>query len=260
VAVGPARQYHCRGHPASKGAILTSPLILKLQCRDHLSDAERHVLEGAIARVVAVPADEDMVREGDCPGDSKVLLEGFAARYKLLANGKRQITGLHIPGDFVDLHSFTLKRMDHGIVALSDCRIGVVPHEALHRITEEQPHLTRLLWLNTTMDGAIHRQTIVVVGRQDARGKLAHLVCEMYLRLKIVAETDGYRFRLPVTQAEIGDMVGLSTVHVNRTLQDLRGEGLLSWERTAVEILDWERLCEAAQFNPDYLNLEFLPR
>ena len=187
-------------------------------------------------------------------------MEGFAARYKLLASGKRQITAIHIPGDFVDLHSFTLKRMDHGIAALSACKIAVVPHEALHRITEEHPHLTRLLWLNTTIDGAIHRQTVVLLGRQDARGKLAHLVCELYVRLKTVREVDGLRFRLPVTQAELGDMLGLSTVHVNRTLQDLRGEGLLTWERADVEILDWERLCETAQFDPDYLNLTFEPR
>ncbi len=111
------------------------------------------MLEGATARTRTFMADEDMVQEGDRPGESKLLLEGFAGRYKILASGKRQITAIHIHGDFLDLHGFTLKRMDHAIFAMSPCKIAVVPHEVLHRITESQPHLTRLLWLNTTMDG-----------------------------------------------------------------------------------------------------------
>lgn len=218
------------------------------------------MLEDAVARTVAFRPDEDMVREGDRPTESKLLLEGFAARYKLLASGKRQITHIHVSGDFVDLHSFPLKRMDHGIVALSPCKVGIVPHEVIHRITQEHPHLTRLLWMNTAIDRAIHRQTIVVVGRQDARGKLAHLICELFLRLESVGLAEGRSFHLPITQAEIGDVLGLSTVHVNRTLQELRSGRLLRWERTAVEILDWERLCEVAEFNPDYLNLVHEPR
>lgn len=237
-----------------------NPLILKLGRRDSVADEERRVLEGAIARTVTFRADEDMVREGDRPGESKLLLEGFAARYKILGNGKRQITNIHVPGDFVDLHSFTLKVMDHAILALSPCKVAAVPHEALRRITEEHPHLTRLLWLNTAIDGAIHRQWLVMHGRQDARGKLAHLICELFLRLEIVGGTQGRSFHLPVTQAELGDVLGLSTVHVNRTLQDLRGDGLLRWERTTVEILDWERLCGVAQFDPAYLNLVHEPR
>ncbi len=218
------------------------------------------MLEGAIARTATFLADEDMVREGDRPADSKLLLEGFVARYKILHNGKRQITAIHVPGDFVDLHSFTLKTMDHAILALSPCKVAVVPHEVLHGITEEHAHLTRMLWLNTTMDGALHRQWLVILGRQDARGKLAHLICEMYLRLEVVGETEGYRFRLPITQAELGDALGLSTVHINRTLQELRGDGLVTWERSAVEILDWERLKAVARFDSAYLNLEHQPR
>jgi CRP-like cAMP-binding protein len=240
--------------------VLTNPLILKLACRDQLSDEEKQVLEGAIARTVTFRADEDMVREGDRPAESKLLLEGFAARYKILENGRRKITNIHVPGDFVDLHSFTLKTMDHSILVLSDCTVGVVPHEVLHRISKEHPHLTRLLWLNTTMDGAIHRQWLVTLGRQAALGQFAHLICELFLRLQVVGWTDGHRFRLPITQAELGDALGLSTVHVNRTLQELRAEGLVTWSRDLVSIEDWDRLCEVAQFNPDYLNLQCEPR
>ncbi len=218
------------------------------------------MLEGAIVRTTAFQADEDMVREGDRPSDSKLLLEGFAARYKILHNGKRQITSIHVPGDFVDLHNFTLKVMDHAIFAMSPCKVAVVPHEVLHRITEEHPHLTRLLWLNTTIDGAIHRQTLVNLGRQAALGQLAHLLCELFVRLEVVGETEDYSFRLPITQSELGDALGLSTVHVNRTLQELRSQGLLTWRGNLVVIEDWERLCEVAQFDPVYLNLEHQPR
>ncbi len=218
------------------------------------------MLEGAIARTVTYRADEDMVREGDRPTESKLLLEGFAARYKILHNGKRQITGIHVVGDFVDLHSFTLKVMDHAIAALSPCTVAVVPHEVLHRITEEHPHLTRLLWLNTVLDSAIHRQWLVVMGRQSALGQLAHLICELFLRLQAVEQTEGLSFRLPITQTEMGDALGLSTVHVNRTLQELRADGLLTWRGDKIEILDWGRLQEVAGFDPDYLNFVHEPR
>src|SRR5690606_13153704 len=111
---------------------------------------------------------EDIVREGDRPKDSCLLLDGFAARYKMMADGRRQITAIHMAGDFVDLHSFILKIMDHGILALSACRVAYVPHATLQRITETHPHLTRLLWLNTLMDGATHREWLAAMGRRSA--------------------------------------------------------------------------------------------
>ncbi len=239
---------------------MDNPLIHKLEQRDTLSDEEKRVLNRAISRVVEFRADVDIVREYDRPTESILLLEGFASRYKLLPNGKRQITAIHVPGDFVDLHNFTLKRMDHSVLALTACKAAMVPHAALREITESQPHLTRLLWLNTSMDGAIHQQWLVNLGRQDARGKLAHLICELFLRLQVVGQTEGQSFRLPITQAELGDALGLSTVHINRTLQDLRGDGLLTWTRDLVVIEDWDRLQEVAQFDPAYLNLEHEPR
>ena len=123
---------------------MISRLIRKLERRDTLSDEEKQVLEGAVAWVKEARLDEDLVREGERPSESSLLLEGFAARYKLLRNGKRQITALHIPGDFVDLHSFLLKKMDHGVVALTPCRVGMVPHTTLREITETHLHLGRL--------------------------------------------------------------------------------------------------------------------
>jgi len=152
-----------------------------------------------------------------------------------------------------------LKRMDHSIVALSPCTVAHVPHAALREITERQPHLTRLLWLHTALDGAMHRQWLVA-GRENALGETAHLVCELFVRLQSVGQTDGNSFPLPLTQTELGDVLGLSTVHVNRTIQELRGDGLLTWNRDRVVIEDWDRLCAVAQFDPAFLVLENEPR
>ncbi len=234
---------------------LPNPLILNLGQHDRLSDEEKRALEGAVASTKTLHRHEDMIREGDRPKESILLLEGFAARYKLLRNGKRQITSVHIMGDFVDLHSFYLKQIDHAVGALTPCKIALVPHETIHQITENHPHLTRLLNLSIAIDGAVHRQWLAMTGRASAHVRFAHLLCELFLRLQGVQQTDGKTFRLPLTQEELGDVLGLSTVHVNRTLQELRGEGLLTWHRGQVEILDWERLQQVAEFNPTYLNL-----
>jgi CRP-like cAMP-binding protein len=235
-------------------------LIRKLEQFDRLSDAERQLLEQAAVRHRAVAKGEDLMREGDRPSESLFLITGFAARYNLLRKGKRQITALHVPGDFVDLHSFLVKRMDHGVMAITPCTLGVVPHEALRAITETQPHLTRVLGVNIAVDAAIHRQWIVCIGRQSALEHSAHLFCEMFLRLQAVGLTEDYSFKLPLTQAELGDTLGLSTVHVNRIIQELRAEGLITWRGETVVITDWPRLQELAEFDPTFLSLVSEPR
>lgn len=235
---------------------MINPLILKLERRDRLTLEEKRVLESAIARVRDVGADEDIVREGDRPAESSLLLEGFAARYKVLSNGRRQITSIHVLGDFVDLHSFLLKVMDHSVLALTPCRIATIPHAVLTKITEEYPHLTRLLWLNTLIDGAIHREWLTAMGRRTATAHMAHLICELFVRLDAVGQVHDDTIHLPITQAELGDTLGLSTVHVNRVLQELRKDGLIRWQGNALSVLDWDRLKTAAEFTPTYLNVQ----
>jgi CRP-like cAMP-binding protein len=200
-----------------------------------------------------------MIREGDRPTESTVLITGLAARYSLLRNGKRQITVLHVPGDFVDLHSFFIKTMDHAIMAITPCTVGGVPHETLRGISENHPHLARLLGVHIAVDGAIHRHWIVAMGRRSALEHTAHLLCELFLRLQVVGLTEGYSFKLPLTQAELGDTLGLSTVHVNRVVQELR-KGLITWRGETVVIEDWLRLQELAEFDPTFLSQESEPR
>jgi len=239
---------------------MAHPLIVKLEQRDGLSDEERRILQEATDSVETFKANEDIVREGDIADHSCLILDGWAIRSKTLADGRRQITAFHIPGDFVDLHSFLLKPMDHTINALTACKMALTPHSALRKITEEQPHLTRMLWLLTLIDAAIHREWLVAIGRLSATAHLAHLLCELYLRLEVVGLAKDHRFEFPVTQQVLADALGLSTVHVNRVVQELRRDSLVTWRGTHVTIKDWTALMALAEFDPTYLNLLTRPR
>jgi len=235
--------------------------IRKLERRDAISAEEKAALLAAAGGVETFPAGSDLVREGDRPGRSMLVAQGFTTRYRLMGDGTRQITAIHLPGDFVDLHSFLLKTMDHAVGALSACRIVTFPHANLTLITERYPHLTRMLWLMTLLDSAIHREWIVAMGRRSALEQMAHLLCEIFTRLAIVGLGDRTReLILPINQTELGDTLGLSTVHVNRTLQQLRADKLISWTGQSVRILDWERLAEVAEFSDAYLHLDAEPR
>ncbi|SCB57268.1 cAMP-binding domain of CRP or a regulatory subunit of cAMP-dependent protein kinases [Rhizobium aethiopicum] len=235
-------------------------LLLNLGSRDALSAEEENHLRSIIVRDRQFAAGEDLVPEGSRPPYSTLLIDGFAARYKLMADGSRQITALHVAGDFVDLHAFPVKKMDHGIVALSPCHVALADHADLRAITEHMPHLTRLLWLDTLVDGAIHREWIVAMGRRSKRAQIAHLVCELFVRLQVVRRTRGESFQFPLTQIEMADVLGISVVHLNKTLQALRREGAFTWENRTITIVDWERLQEIAEFDPAYLSISREPR
>jgi CRP-like cAMP-binding protein len=191
---------------------------------------------------------------------STLLLDGIACRYKDLRNGQRQITELHVAGDFADLHSFTLKRLDHAVMTLTPCRVATVPHVRLTEITQRFPHLTRLYWFATNLDAAIHREWELSLGRRTARAKLAALFCELFVRLEIVGLTRELSYTLPLTQTDLGDCTGLTNVHVNRTLKDLRTSGLVTFQEGRVSILDWDGLVHAGEFDPAYLYLEHRDR
>lgn len=239
---------------------MDNPLILNLEKRDRLSAEEKALLSEALSETQDFSRHDDLVREGSEPAYSSLLVEGFAARYKLLANGRRQLTAIHVVGDFVDLHGFLLKPMDHSVAALTPCSIAKVPHDRLKRISETSAHLARLLWLSTLIDAAIHREWIASIGGRTAASRLAHLLCELFLRLEAVGKTDGGRFDLPLTQMEIAESHGLSIVHINRSIRALRATGAVRWSEGRVIIQDWRRLQEIGDFNPAYLNLERKPR
>jgi CRP-like cAMP-binding protein len=230
--------------------------LLKLRARDTVSPEEEQAIQSSISEVRTLSADEIVVHAGRAVDFSVMLLDGLMCRYKDLSDGQRQITELHVPGDFADLHSFTLKRLDHSIMTLTPCRVGIVPHEKLQRITEQFPHLTRLYWFTTNMDAAIHREWEVSLGRRSAISRIAALFCEMRMRLEIVGLTDGLHYDLPLTQTDLAECVGLTPIHVNRTLKELRERNLVLFRSGRVVIQDWDALVEIAEFDEAYLYLE----
>ena len=242
------------------GDDLIAALLLKLRMRDAVGEREADVLRASIAKVEEVPAGRTIVRNGALLTQSTLLIDGMIGRYKDLSEGQRQIMEVHVAGDFVDLHGFLLKRLDHNVGALTRARIAFVPHEVLERITEKEPHLVRILWLSTLMDAAIQRERILSIGRRPALSRIAHLICELYVRLDVVGLTQGRRFNLPLTQLDLADATGLTSVHVNRMLRQLREDELLTLRGGEATILDWERLQKVAEFDTAYLHIERLPR
>jgi CRP-like cAMP-binding protein len=235
-------------------------LYLNLGQHDAVSEAEKALLAEAMSAERYVSVGEDIVSEFSRPTVSTLIVDGFAARYKVLEDGGRQFTSLQVAGDFVDLHAFLLKTMDHGIVALSPCHVLAAEHSNLKAITEQAPHLTRLLWLDTLVDGAIHREWIVAMGRRSKTSHLAHLICELFVRLQVVKKTRDMSFHLPLSQAELADVLGLSVVHMNRVIGTLRRMDVISWANHRITILDWQRLVEIAEFDPTYLSMNREPR
>nr|WP_236960146.1 Crp/Fnr family transcriptional regulator [Methylobacterium durans] len=249
-------------HTTRTDADMTDLFVRKLSGLDRLNDEEVQILRGLTPQARSVDARADVIVQGSRPTSSTLLLEGLTGRYRILTDGRRQITSIDVPGDFVDLHSFPLKTMDHGVIALSACRVATAPHAELARITETQPHLTRLLWLTTLIDAAIHREWLVALGRMSALERMGHLFCELYMRLNAVglADAQTHSFALPVTQSDVGDMLGITNVHVNRTLQDMRRRNLVTWRGATVSIPDWDGLVEVARFDASYLHQEREPR
>ncbi len=230
------------------------PLVRKLESIGELTEDERRALLALPGRVVDVRADQDIVREGDHPTQCCLLLQGFAARYKLTNLGKRQIFAFHTAGDIPDALSLHLRTMDHSLGTLTPCRLGFIGHDAMRELFRQHPRLMEVFWRDTLVDAAIFREWMIGIGRRSAKTRIAHLFCELYLRLRAVGLADGSRVPLPLTQTEVGDALGLSTVHVNRNLQDLRAESLIEWERGALTVLDWEGLKRAGEFDPIYLH------
>jgi len=235
--------------------VQTAAFLRSLERRDSLSDEEIRVISELPARPAAFAAGDEIVVEGSRIKESCLVTSGFAARSQSLRSGERQITAVHVPGDFVDLHSMVLKVMEHSVLALGPCKVAFIPHEAIKVVTETQPHLARMFWLSTVVDGAIQRTWITCLGRRSAEQHLAHLICELYVRLEVAGIASGLTFVFPVTQAQLGDVLGLSVVHVNRKLQELRSAGLVDWRDGKVTIRDFERLAQLSEFDPTYLSL-----
>ena len=200
--------------------------------------------------------DAYMIREGQRTTECSLLLRGFAFRQKLLSNGNRQIISIHIPTEFVDLQNGLLAVADHNVQSLDGSEAAIVPRNALWDLATHRPAIRQAMWIDTLLDSSIFREWVVNVGRRDSRARIAHLLCELVVRLKNIgadADHDGV-FDFPLTQEQLADCTGLTAVHTNRTLQSLRKDGLIQLSSRALTVLNWERLREVADFDELYLH------
>jgi len=232
-------------------------LLRKLQSLHSLSDEEQIALISSISMTRFVERGHDIAADGSCPTHSTVILSGVACRYKMLKGGRRQILIFQFPGDVTDLYSYVLKKLDHGIGAVTRCEVAHIPHESVRRLCETYPNLAYTLWRDSLVDTAILNMNIVNAGRRSARERIGHLICEQYTRLKAVglAEVKNSA-KFYITQTDIADATGLSLVHVNKTLQTLKAQELIGRDPSLIEILNWDALKAMSGFDPGYLHFK----
>ncbi|MFD2237273.1 Crp/Fnr family transcriptional regulator [Aureimonas populi] len=232
---------------------MAATIIAKLTALHPLPEEDKALLKSVVGAGRLLPASSDVVREGDRSQVVHVIIEGQAYRYKLLPDGRRQIIGYLVPGDFCDLFGFLLKRMDHSIAARTPCRVAHLTEEDI-LVLQKRPMLARALWWSSLVDGAILREWLVNVGRRTADKRVAHILCELLMRLQVVGHAGPNSFRLSLSQTELADTVGLTTVSVNRAFQRLRQTGLISQTSRDITIPDVSALMDYAEFDATYLH------
>lgn len=238
---------------------VTEYFVRYLRARDALSDDELARLVSLNTIHAEFESGDVIVPDGPAPSRSCMILTGVAAR-RHDRRGRAgavelPISALYVPGDFADLHSLTLEQQVGDIVALSACEVEYVEHSDLLEITRDFPHLTRLLWMSTVIDGQIHRQWLVNSATLRVSASIAHMLCELYTRLKAVGAAEDYKIVETVTQRDVAGALGYTAIHINRGVRDLRDAELVEWGRDQIRILDWTGLARLAQFNPAYLDV-----
>lgn len=232
----------------------THRLVHRIERIFPLSEVERYALASLPFKGRTFAPHQDIVPEGERPGQCCLIVEGWACRYRTVQQGGRQILSFHIPGDLPDLQSLHLTVTDHGLSALTPVTAGFVSHAQIRELIAEHPRLGSAFWKDTLIDAAIYREWIVGMGRKEALPRIAHLLCEMFLRMQAVGLTTEQSCPLPITQTDMSDALGLTSVHVNRVLRDLRHQELIVLDHRMLTILDWPGLTALAEFEPTYLH------
>ena len=222
-----------------------------------LSQQDRSLVDELAANTVrVVAARRDLIREGDKPRGVILILDGWACGYKQLPDGRRQVTSFLIPGDLGDANVFLLGQMDHSIGAITPVRYAELGQAELEQLMDESPRLSRSLWRHEQVTAAINREWLLNVGQRSAYERIAHLICELFARLRAAGLAYGDSCDFPLTQTDLAEAIGLTPVHVNRTLQQLRRDGLIELGGRKLTVPDPERLRSVASFNPNYLHLD----
>lgn len=236
------------------------PMLQKLELCAPLDDLDREAFLSLPFRVQTVEPNIYVVREGDRPDRSSLIVDGFVFRHKITETGDRQIISVHMTGDFIDLGGALLNIADHNLQTLTRCEMAFVPRDAVRDVITSRPALGMAMWVDTLIDAAIFGEWVVNVGQRPGPSRVAHLLCELGRRLEVagLAKADGYR--LPMTQEQLGDATGLTSIHVNRVLKKLTQDGLISRSRREITIPDWEKLRALAGFSETYLHLDQVAR
>ena len=231
-------------------------MLRKLEYWRKFDSEDREALLSLPHNVKALRQHDYIVREFDRAEYSCAILSGFAIRHKIVASGNRQILAIHMKGEMVDLQNSMLGVADHSVQMLTAGKIAMIPRAEVDRIAFERPNIGRAMWIDTLVDGSIFREWIANVGRRDARTRVAHLLCEFALRLKVAGLGEQTNYELPMTQDQLADATGMTAVHVNRTLKGLERDKLIERNTPrAIVVGDWKKLAETGDFNSAYLHL-----
>jgi CRP-like cAMP-binding protein len=232
------------------------PLLRKLEYWQKLDADDRAAILNLPHSIRTMEQAHYIVREFDRAEYSCVLLSGFAMRHKIVAGGHRQIVSIHMKGEMVDLQNSLLRTADHSVQMLTTGKVAMIPREAINLIAWERPAVGKAMWIDTLVDASIFREWIANVGRRDARTRVAHVLCEFSLRLKVAGLGEPTNYEMPLTQEQLADATGLTSVHVNRTLKLLERERLIERNTArSITIGDWRKLADAGDFNSGYLHL-----
>lgn len=233
---------------------MSSAFSRKLAGSAKLTDREIALLDEAVSPARLVPANHDLISEGDKPGSTFIVLDGWACRYKMLPDGSRQIMAFLLPGDFCDLHVGLLDEMDHNIGTIAPCQVASLPGERMGRLVGATPMLTQAFWRSQLVDEGVMRAWIVSMGRRDSTQRVAHLMLELYLRMRTVGLATDKTCRMPLTQMVLADALGLTPVHLNRVLRILRERNVMTFTLGTLNIHDVEALVRIAGFDDNYLH------
>ena len=231
-------------------------MLRRLERRTPLDGGDRSALMSLPHSVRRFGPGSHIVRDGDRADCCSLLLSGFAYRYKITGEGARQIISIHVPGEFVDLQHAFLAVADTSVQTLTEAEVALIPRGAVEELALGSPAAARALWIDSLIESSIFREWVVNVGRRDSRARIAHLLCELSLRLEAAGLSRDHVYELPMTQEQLADAVGLTSVHVNRVLRQLGEAGLIDREKRTIRIVDWKRMTEAGDFNERYLHLD----
>jgi CRP-like cAMP-binding protein len=232
------------------------PMVRKLSLWMQLDKDDEDAVLRLPHKVKTLGAHNYIVRDGEKPTHCCLLLSGFAFRHKVSGDGGRQIISIHMKGDVVDLQNSLLRTSDHNVQALTNIEVAFIPVEAVQKLAFDRPTVGRAMWYETLVDASIFREWTLNVGRRDSLTRTAHLLCEFALRLETAGLGEQCAYELPMTQEQLADALGLTSVHVNRTLKALTAEGLIERSKRSVKIADWKRLAAVGDFDSNYLHLD----